>query len=208
MLGQALLDQGKIEAALAEVRPVATASEDDSRSRMRQYVLGEIYARMGNVAGLEELTARLRAHAGPGAPRPLVREFDLFTGVVEYERGRFREAAAALEKAAASLPAGRPAATVEPLVFYFLGLAREKAGDPAGAAGAFDEIIKAADDRLSFSDIFPLAVYGQARAEEALGRKARAIEGYRAFLALWANADPDRPETADARARLKALAAS
>jgi tetratricopeptide (TPR) repeat protein len=209
MLGQVLFEQGKIEAALAAVRPtVAAAGNDDSRTRARMYVLGQIYARTGDLAALEDLTNRLRLSARPGAPRPLVREFDLFTGVVEFERGGYREAVAALEKAAAALPTGRPPATYEPLIFCYLGLAREKAGDPAGAAAAFDKILEATNDRLYFGDIFPLAVFGKARAEEALGRQAAAQEGYRSFLALWSQADPGRPEVEKARARLKALSGS
>ncbi|HMA54634.1 MAG TPA: LuxR C-terminal-related transcriptional regulator, partial [Acidobacteriota bacterium] len=191
MLGQVLFEQGKTEAALAAVRPtVATAGNDDARRRSRLYVLGQVYARTGDLAALEELTDRLRVLAAPGSPRPLVREFDLFTGVVEFERGRYREATAALEKAAASLPTGRPPASFEPLIFCYLGLAREKAGDPAGAGAAFDKILEATNDRLYFGDVYPLAVFGKARAEEALGRKAAAREGYRSFLALWSQADP------------------
>jgi len=207
MLGLVLLEQGKPEAALAELRTaIAGTDSDTSRTRARWTVLGQIYARMGDAVALEDLTRRFRELAGPGAPRRLVRDLDLFTGLVELERGRYRESAAALEKAAAALPAAFPAVAYEPLVYYGLGLAREKAGDAAGAAAAFEEILKEAQYRLLFGDVFPLAVFGKAKAEEALGRRAAALEGYRYFLELWKNADPGRPELEEARTRLNALA--
>ena len=207
MLGLVLLEQGKPEAALAELRTALAGTDSDtSRTRSRWMVLGQIYARMGDAVALEDLTRRFRELAGPGAPRRLVRDLDLFTGLVELERGRYRESAAALEKAEAALPAAFPAVAYEPLVYYGLGLARERAGDAAGAAAAFEEILKEAQYRLLFGDVFPLAVFGKAKAEEALGRRTAALEGYRSFLDLWKNADPGRPELEEARTRLNALA--
>jgi len=88
---------------------------------------------------------------------------------------------------------------------YHLGRALEKAGDPAGAVAALDEIVSSKGDRLGLGEIFPLAVFGRARAEDALSHKAPALEGYRSFLALWAEADPGRPEVEEARARIDAL---
>jgi tetratricopeptide (TPR) repeat protein/DNA-binding CsgD family transcriptional regulator len=205
-LGQVLLDQGQPEAALVELRTaVAGPDSDISRTRARLIGLGQAYARTGNAAALEDLTRRFQDLVGPASPRRLVRDYDLFTGVVELERGRYGPAVAALEKAAAALPASFPASAYEPLVFYTLGLAREKAGDAAGASAAFEEILREKDYRFLFGDVFPLAVLGKARAEEALGRREGAISGYRRFLELWRNADPGRPEVEEARARLRTL---
>jgi tetratricopeptide (TPR) repeat protein len=209
MLGQILLEQGKPEAALAELRTAVEGTDsDNSRTRSRLTVLGQIYARMGDAASLEDLTRRFRELARPGASPRIVRDLDLFTGLVELERGRYRESAAAFDKAAAAIPPTFPAVAYEPLVYYYLGLAREKAGDAAGAAAAFEEISKEKEYRFLFGDVFPLAVFGQAKAEEALGRRAAALEGYRYFLELWKNADPGRPEIEAARTRLNALTGS
>ncbi|MEN6559382.1 MAG: tetratricopeptide repeat protein [Acidobacteriota bacterium] len=209
MLGQVLLEQGKPEAALAELRTAVTGSDSDvSRTRARLIVLGAACARTGDDAGIEDLTRRFRESVGPGAPRRVLRDYDLFTGVVAYERGRYREAVAALEKAAATLPSAFPPSAYEPVIFSCLGQAREKAGDAAGAAAAYEEILRETSFRFLFADSYPLAVLGKARASEALGRRADAIAGYRDFLELWRNADPGRPEVAEARARLAALAGS
>jgi DNA-binding CsgD family transcriptional regulator/tetratricopeptide (TPR) repeat protein len=206
MLAQTLIDRGKPEAALAELKTALEGSDNDvARRRARLIGLGQIYVQTRDAAGLEDVTRRFQDLVGLNAPRRLVRDYDLFTGVVEYERGRYREAIAALEKAAASLPPSFPAAAYEPIVYYYLGLAREKAGDGRGAAAAFEEIVREKDCRFLFGDIFPLAVLGKARAEEALGRRAAALDGYRDFLDLWKNADPGRPEVEQARARVAAL---
>jgi tetratricopeptide (TPR) repeat protein len=206
MLAQTLLDQGKPEAALAELKTALEGSDNDvTRRRARLIGLGQVYVRTGDAAALEDVTRRFQDLVGLNAPRRLVRDYDLFTGVVEYERGRYSEAIAALGKAAASLPPSFPAAAYEPIVYYYLGLAREKAGDGPGAAAAFEEIVREKDYRFLFGDIFPLAVLGKARAEEALGRRAAALDGYRDFLDLWKNADPGRPEVEQARARVAAL---
>lgn len=206
LLGQVLLEQGKPEAALAELRTAVLGPDSDiSRTRARLIGLGQVYVRTGNTAALEDLTRRFQDLVGPGASRRIVRDYDIFTGVVELERGRYPEAIAALEKAAAALPPAFPPAAYEPLIYYDLGLARGKAGDAAGAAAAFDEISREKSYRFLFGDVFPLAVFGKARAEETLGRPAAALDGYRSFLELWKNADPGRPEVEEARARVAAL---
>ena len=71
---------------------------------------------------------------------------------------------------------------------------------PADAAKHFAETLKRAPGR-------PLAVYGIARAAEALGDRATAVDRYTEFLELWKHADPGRPELGHARrflARVKA----
>ncbi|RPJ03522.1 MAG: hypothetical protein EHM31_00525 [Candidatus Aminicenantes bacterium] len=207
LLGNALLEQGKLDDALVELRrSVQGAGTIGARLRRALMSLGWASARAGDLAGVEGLTRQFRAIAesGPG-PQP-AREFDLFSGVLELEAGRPREAVAALEKAIGQLPAGR--APLRPQMYYHLGRAREKAGDLAGAVVAYDEIVGSKGDHFAIGEIHPLAVLGRARAEEALGRKGSALEGYRSFLALWADADPGRPEVGEARARLAALTAS
>jgi len=90
-------------------------------------------------------------------------------------------------------------------MYYHLGRAREKAGDLAGAVVAYDEIVGSKGDQFAIGEIHPLAVLGRARAADALGNRAPAVEGYRSFLSLWADADPGRPEVEEARTRLAAL---
>ncbi len=204
LIGNVLLEQGKLGDALVELRKAAQgAGTLGVRLRRALMSLGWASARAGDLAAVGDLTRQFEALArsGPG-PQP-AREFDFFFGVLELESGRAREAVAALEKAIGQLPAGR--AALKPQMYYHLGRALEKAGDPAGAVTAYDEIVSSKGDRLGLGEIFPLAVFGRARAEDALSRNAPALEGYRSFLALWAEADPGRPEVEEARARIDAL---
>jgi DNA-binding CsgD family transcriptional regulator/tetratricopeptide (TPR) repeat protein len=209
LLGQTLLGEEKLDVALIELRrALEHAASDGTRLRTAIFALGQAYARGGDRAGTEDMTRRFRAATGSGTDRRLARDLDYFLGVLELERGRAREAVAALEKAVAQLPAGKAPASFDPMLCCYLGEARAKAVDPAGAAAIFDKIVKSNKDRLWLGDIFPLAVFGRAKAEDSLGHQAAALEGYRSFLALWIDADPGRPQIAEAQARLKSLSAS
>jgi len=50
----------------------------------------------------------------------------------------------------------------------------------------------------------PKAVFGLARAAEAIGDRETAARRYAEFLAIWKTADPDRPELAKAKGFLTA----
>jgi tetratricopeptide (TPR) repeat protein len=63
---------------------------------------------------------------------------------------------------------------------------------PAEAAKHFAEALRRTPGR-------PMAVYGIARAAEALGDRSTALARYTQFLELWKHADHDRPELAIAR---------
>ncbi len=63
---------------------------------------------------------------------------------------------------------------------------------PADAKERFLQALKRTPGR-------PKAIYGIARAAQASGDKATAQQRYQEFLALWKNADPDRPEVATAK---------
>jgi tetratricopeptide (TPR) repeat protein len=45
----------------------------------------------------------------------------------------------------------------------------------------------------------PKAIFGLARAAQAMGDNATAAERYREFLSIWKNADPDCPEVPAAK---------
>lgn len=63
---------------------------------------------------------------------------------------------------------------------------------PADAREQFQQALKRTPGR-------PKAIYGLAQAEQATGDQQAARRDYEQFLALWKNADPDRPELAVAR---------
>ena len=69
---------------------------------------------------------------------------------------------------------------------------------PADAMRHFTETLRRTPGR-------PKAIYGIARAAEALGDKQTAIKRYTELLELWKHADKDRPEIAKARAFIETM---
>ena len=63
---------------------------------------------------------------------------------------------------------------------------------PAEAATYFQKTLQRTPNR-------PKAIFGLARAAEALGDNATSRERYQEFLSIWKDADPDRPEVAIAK---------
>jgi DNA-binding CsgD family transcriptional regulator/tetratricopeptide (TPR) repeat protein len=207
MLGRILLQEGDPAAAVTELREaVARAGPSGPRRRAALQALGQACVRTGDLGAVEALRSEFQAGAPIAADRRVVRDRDYFLGLLELEGGRPREGSAAMEKAAAALPAGRPPTSQASLIYYHLGLAREKSGDLAGAAAAFERILAPGQIRLVLGETVPLAVLARARVKEAMGDRASAVAAYRSFLEFWAQADPGRPELAEARTRLAALA--
>lgn len=130
-------------------------------------------------------------------------------------------------KAALALQAGSPAMAVEwqdkavallpgqidkfddhaPL-YYDLGRMLEAAELPDKALAVYERLAALTTGRLRAGDRFALGFYRTGVISEARGEFARAAAAYRRFLSYWGAADPDLPEPADARRRLKRLVAS
>jgi len=209
--GQALLLGGRAGEAIAEGRravELARAAADALRLRAALQSLAVACVRAGDPTAAAAAEREYRASAGASPLRRAIRDLYLFVGEVELERGRPGEAAAALETAISKLPRGLAPGSHRALMHYLLGLARERTGDPAGAAAAFKAVGEEAGDRTDLAASGPLAVLGLARANEKLGSMDLALEGYRSFLTLWKDADAGRPEVAEAQARVAALSKS
>jgi len=63
---------------------------------------------------------------------------------------------------------------------------------PAEAVPYFQKTLRRTPNR-------PGAIFGLARAAQAMGDRVTAMEHYREFLTVWKNADPDRPEVSAAK---------
>ena len=87
-------------------------------------------------------------------------------------------------------PPGPPSAIKPP--HELLGEILLAAGRPLEAVRQFQRALDKHPNRV-------LAVLGRARAEAAAGQPAESANSYRLFQELWAGADPDRPELAEAR---------
>ena len=85
----------------------------------------------------------------------------------------------------------------------------EEAGRHAEALEAWQDLrLRPLENWLHAAALLPVAHREMARLAEVVGDTALAVEGYRAFIAHWAQADPElQPTVEAARARLAALAA-
>ena len=209
LLGQALLAQGNVKAAIVEGRKAVEAADAvrwDYRSSAALIFLAGAHFRDNDLAAVEKLARRMEALAGADGTRRMRRELLVLRGLMELEQGRPREAVGFLEQAAA-LVVRRDGRDFRILLLKgFLAEAQEKSGDLAGAAAAFEEIVHSPGDTLDFNGLLAEAFLGLARVEEGLGRPAPALEHYRRFLELWKDADPGRPETRLAEEKVAALA--
>ena len=90
---------------------------------------------------------------------------------------------------------------------FFDGLARAlfESGDLEKAQREYKKITQLTTGRLIQGDIYAKSFYMLGKIAEEQGDKASAREHYGKFLDLWKDADPDRPEPADARKRLAGL---
>ncbi len=131
-------------------------------------------------------------------------------GCLELERGNLPLSVEYLEKAKSQLP-GRfaggtsPYTTTHPLFLASLGEAYYRSGEFEKSRAEFEAVSRVIHDRILCGDLWAKSFYWLGQIAEKQGRKADAIANYRHFLDIWKDADPDRPEPADARKRLAAL---
>ncbi|MCX6568293.1 MAG: hypothetical protein NT147_04495 [Candidatus Aminicenantes bacterium] len=116
-------------------------------------------------------------------------------------------------------PIGKSNADTDSGRYYFsLAEAYLKAGAYARAADMYERVPNFWEQRALSGDIYARSFYERARARELISRQeglteaqrkdeeAKAVEGYRKFLALWQAADPVfKPLVEDARERFAAL---
>jgi DNA-binding CsgD family transcriptional regulator/tetratricopeptide (TPR) repeat protein len=209
--GRILLEQGKVDAALLEAQKavdMARASSGNDRLRAALSIQALACLKSKDLATVESLNRQFHSLTEAGTNKRTAREYDLFQGILELERGHGQAAVEFIERAVSSLPPGNPPDSRKLFYYFSLAAARENEGDFAGAAAAYETVAVSTGHRLYLGEDFSLAVLGLARMEERLGRPARALEGYRSFLAQWKDADPGRPEITEALGRVDALSAA
>ena len=142
--------------------------------------------------------------------RQATRLYNHLLGCLELEKGNLPKAVEYLEKAKSLLP-GRyamgnwPYASMHPIFLSPLGEAYFKVGDYEKARAEFEAVSRVIHDRMYCGDLWAKSFYWLGQIAEKQGRKSDAIANYQRFLDIWKDADLDRPEPADARARLAAL---
>jgi serine/threonine protein kinase/Tfp pilus assembly protein PilF len=86
-----------------------------------------------------------------------------------------------------------------------LARAYVKKGEIDKAIAEYERLITFDPKRAERTLIHPLNHYRLAKLYEQKGAKTKAVEQYQKFLSIWKDADPDRPEAADAKKCLAGL---
>ncbi len=208
--GRARLVMGDAATAAVEAGKAVEAARKASQSyrlAAALTLLAEARLAAGDAAGAEAAAAGSRALASTGKTARLEREHEFTRGLIDLAAGRTAEALGRLEKVR-SLVFRRDRLDGRN-VLYALALAeaRDRAGDAAGAAAALRPCVEVPGDILRAGGNYGRALLALARLDEKLGRTDAARAGYRAFLEIWKDAEPGRPEIEEARSRLSSLPA-
>ena len=175
----------------------------------RDVALAEGYAKLGRpdrgaalLAGLERQLTRDERLARWG-------ELRVTAGEIALAQGRAADAIAAFREAASS-----DSGSVEPAWSGRTNAGLARAFDKAGATDSARARYEHIADRFGGGPwagaplMLPLALRRLGELAESKGDVATAITRYRAFVALWRNADPElQPQVADVKARIARLEA-
>jgi tetratricopeptide (TPR) repeat protein/predicted Ser/Thr protein kinase len=196
-LARAYWRSGRTEAALDECRKayaIDTGETDFGNKRSVIHLRGLINLASNRIDEAEKTAGELKAFIEKGLNKKAIRLYDHLLGSVEMARNNMPKAFEYLEKAVRSDE--KNTQFIDTLAEAYL-----RAGDPMRARGQYEKITQ-----LTVRDnIYALSFYHLGMIDEKLGDRARARENYTKFLHLWKNADPGRPEVADAKKRLAAL---
>jgi len=183
-LGDGEMDQARSELeALLRALPEAEAdARADPRKRLGLAVVAVL-------AGSPARAAELARALEPGSPAEA-----LYRGAVAWRSGRLEEAASTLRPLAESPEDFRH------LALYALGDVEASRGRHAEALEALERFRGTFGGGYFKTWAWPRSLLVEARALDALGRRAEARERVRSLLEMWKRADPDLPLLAEAKA--------
>jgi tetratricopeptide (TPR) repeat protein len=124
-------------------------------------------------------------------------------GAIEYKRKNYAGAVDYFEKVVDMLTKN----PYEQSAFYLNMLAEAylKAGNLEKAQEQYERITRLTAGRADDGEAYAKGYYKLGMIYEQKGERPKAGESYRKFLDLWRDADPGRPEVADAKKRLVEL---
>jgi tetratricopeptide (TPR) repeat protein len=134
-----------------------------------------------------------------------MRYYYFLTGMIAKEEGMFSQSINDLELSFSMLP--HQQGIIDEHAFYLNSLASAyyQIGNLEKARELYEKIISLTTGRLQWGDIYAKSFYQLGKICQEKGWEGKAIEHYEKFLQLWKNADPDLPETEDARKQLTVL---
>jgi tetratricopeptide (TPR) repeat protein/predicted Ser/Thr protein kinase len=187
---------------LEKAWPSAVADEDFNDQRDILLFQGLAYLGINDPAKARDVAAQLKASVDAAPNKKLVWYTHYLMGMIELEKKNYAEAIKLFKLGLPLLNADAPARL---LFADAMGAAFYQLGDLDNGRQEYQKIVSFGFGRLDYGDVFSKSYYRLGIIDEQQGKTAEAAEHYRKFLDLWKNADPGRPEVADARKRLAAI---
>jgi tetratricopeptide (TPR) repeat protein len=206
---RALLARGSLAEADAETQVVldeAARRDHVTGTTSALIYRGLIRLRQGDIPGAEKAAVELKAVLDGWLNPKLIRRWHHLAGEIDLAKGRLGDALAHHEQAVALLP-HQCEPDGDSLAPYFSALANAyaAAGDLARARDWYEATLALTSGRLIFGDTYATSHLRLGKILQQQGREAEATRRYQAFLDLWRDADPSRPELEEARVSLAAL---
>jgi serine/threonine protein kinase/Tfp pilus assembly protein PilF len=207
-LGYVFLQSGNPQEALKEFDKVwSSAVEEDhlGSQRWALYFKGLTYLKMKTIDKAHQAAEELKDMIESGMNKKEIRLYDHLTGCIEIERENYSTAIESFKKAISFLPYQYDEYDYHALFIESLASAHYKAGDLEKTIEEYEKITRLTSGRMQYGDIYVKSFYMLGKIFEQQGQKAKAIEHYEKFLALWKDADPGILEVEDAKKRLAEL---
>jgi serine/threonine protein kinase/tetratricopeptide (TPR) repeat protein len=194
------------EEALNEYKLAGEAAAAANLTNFQRYILiweGFLYARNKSFGEAEKFAAEYKTQLEKTRYQKTIRFYNYLIGLIELEKGSFSKAIQSLEEGLALEsfgPLGKSAVALE-----LLASANYEVKNLDKARENYEEILALTYGRLWYGYHYARSFYMLGKIYDQQGNKAKAIENYEKFLALWKDADPGIAKVDDANARLAAL---
>jgi serine/threonine protein kinase/Flp pilus assembly protein TadD len=207
-LAYVFLGSGRPDKALEEaVRSMRAAVEIDSLSRQKYVLSIKGYAELesGKTGDAQKTADALRALIDQDVNKKDIRYWDLLVGRILLSQRDYPGAIGRLTKAETLLPFQYFFDNDHVLFVDASARAYFEHSDLDKARTEYEKITRLTVGAFYYGDLYARSFFRLGLICEKQGDKAKAKENYQKFLDLWKDADPGRPEVADAKKRLGPL---
>ncbi len=203
-LADLYLRSGRPAKALEEYdKALRSALEMDSLSRQKKILLGRGNAELesGKMHLARKTADDLRVLVENGFNKKTIRYHDLLAGMIALKNEDYSGAIERMTRAVALLPFQYFFDNDHALFLDALALAYFKRGEWEKARNEYEKITGLTVGTFLYGDIYARSFHRLGMIYEQLGDKVKARQNYQKFLDLWKDADPGRPEIAEAKKR-------
>jgi serine/threonine protein kinase/Flp pilus assembly protein TadD len=207
------LKSGNPEEALKESSEAWKCALEAENLRLQRWALflkGYTYLELGSLDNAQKTADELKEMIEKGMHRKAIKYHRFLMGMIELKKENFSKAIGYFKDALSLLPSQHSllpaqlsddhALFIEPLAFAYY-----KTGDLEKAQEEYERITSLISGRLPYGDIYAKSFYMLGRIYQEKRLKAKAVEHYEKFLALWKDADPGIREVSEAKKQLASL---